>query len=137
MTGTRVTGLVLALVGLLAFAASIGYPAGSQGVPGPSLVPRAVALLLALTGVALAWQRDSAEAVTIAPGRPRAIAWTMGVLVVYVAAWQVVPFVPRTALLLVVFLRLLDVSWRGALVTAVAMSTIVFIVFERLLAVRL
>lgn len=137
MRGTRLTGLVLAGVGLLALAGSVGFPAGSQGVPGPALFPRVVAGLLVACSLWLAWQPDTAVTIDVAPGRPRAIAWTMVLLVMYVALWDVVPFVPRTAVLLLAFLRLLEVSWRPALLTAVLMATAVFVVFERLLAVRL
>ena len=137
MSGTRLTGLVLAAIGLLALTGTVGYPPGAQGVPGPALFPRTVALLLVACSLWLAWQPDSAASLDVPPGRPRAIAWTMVLLVLYVGLWEVVPFVPRTALLLLAFLRLLDVSWRGAVVTAVLMATVVFVVFERLLAVRL
>jgi hypothetical protein len=137
VSGTRRTGLVLAAIGLLALAGTVGYPPGGQGVPGPALFPRTVASLLVACSLWLAWRPDSAGSLDVPPGRPRAIAWTMVLLLVYVASWEVVPFVPRTALFLLAFLRLLDVSWRGAVVTAVLMATVVFVVFERLLAVRL
>ena len=137
MSGTRVVGLVLVGIALLALAGTIGFPAGRQGVPGPALFPRLVAIVLALTGAWLAWSASAPSPIDVPPGRPRAIAWTMVLLVAYVAVWDVVPFVPRTALLLVAFLKLRDVSWRGALLTATVLSTVVFVVFDRLLAVRL
>jgi putative tricarboxylic transport membrane protein len=137
MSGTRLVGLVLAAIGVLAAAGTMGYPAGGQGVPGPALFPRIIAALLVVCGVWLVWRPGAGAPLDVPPGRPRAIAWTMVLLVAYVALWSVVPFVPRTALMLLAFLRLLDVSWRGALLTAALMSVVLFVVFERLLAVRL
>lgn len=137
MSGVRVTGLVLLTLAVAAAAATAGYPVGREGVPGPALFPRAVAALLALCAVALVWQGTLTPPAVAPAGRARAIAWTMVLLVAYVATWEVVPFVPRTLLLLLVFLRLLDVSWRGAVIASVTLSTAIFVVFERLLAVRL
>lgn len=137
MTGQRIVGITLVACGLLALAGTVGYPLGREGVPGPALFPRALAVMLACCGAWLAYQGAATPDLDIPPGRPRVIALTMLLLVVYVALWDIVPFVPRTAVLLLVFLRLLAVSWRGALLTAVLLSGVVFIVFERLLSVRL
>lgn len=137
MSGPRLVGLILLALAAAAVLTTLGYPAGRAGVPGPALFPRLVALALAACAVALVWQPDGAPALDVPPGRPRAIAWTAVLLLVYVATWEVVPFVPRTALFLVAFLRLLAVSWTGALVTALGLSVVTFVVFERLLAVRL
>ena len=137
MSATRVTGVVLVVLAAAAGLASIGFPAGREGVPGPALFPRLVAVTLALCGAALAWGGDAVEAPAPPAGRPRAILWTAVLLLLYVALWDVVPFVPRTAVFLVAFLLLLAVSWTGTLVTALGLSVVVFVVFERLLAVRL
>lgn len=137
MNGTRLVGLALVLAAAAALLATLGYPAGRAGVPGPALFPRLVALALLTSGLWLAWRPGDEARLDIPPGRPRAIAWTAVLLLLYVATWDVVPFVPRTAVLLAAFLRLLAVSWTGTLVTAVALPVVVFVVFERLLAVRL
>lgn len=137
MSGPRIVGLVLLGLAAVAVLATLGYPAGRAGVPGPALFPRLVAVALAGCALALVWQPAGAPALDIPPGRPRAIAWTAVLLLTYVATWEVVPFVPRTALFLVAFLRLLSVSWTGTLVTALGLSIVMFVVFERLLAVRL
>jgi putative tricarboxylic transport membrane protein len=137
MSGVRLIGLMLLALAAAAILASLGYPAGRAGVPGPALFPRLVGAALAACALWLIWRPGIATPLDIPPGRPRAIAMTAVLLVAYAATWDVVPFVPRTALLLVAFLRLLSVGWTGTLVTAVGLSVVTFVVFERLLAVRL
>ena len=136
MTGTRVIALGLGALGLGVGLSTIGYPPGEYGVPGPALFPRAVAIGLVIVAARLAASPD-VDVPPLPPGRARAILWTLAALLLYVAVWDVVPFVPRTALLVVVFLRLLAVSWTATAVTAASLSLVVFFVFERLLAVRL
>ena len=137
MNGTRMTAAALLLLALLAAVGTLGYPGGSQGVPGPALVPRLVALVL---GLAAAWvlaRPGAADSPPPVAGRGVAIGWTLAGLVAYAALWNVVPFVVRTVVFLVLFLRLLDIAWRPAAVTAVALAGAVFVLFEHLLAIRL
>ncbi len=132
------TAVVLGLVALVALLGTVGYPSGEQGVPGPALFPRTVAVALLLCAT---WLMVTAASTPVPdalpPGMGRVIGWTALALVLYVATWDLVPFVPRTALLVLFFLRMLAVSWRAAAVTATVLAGVVFIVFERVLAVRL
>lgn len=137
MNGARVTTAALMAVAIAAGLGTIGYPAGSQGVPGPALLPRLVAVVLLLAGVWLLVRPVSVALPPLPAGRARAIAWTLAGLIGYAALWNVVPFVVRTAVALLLFLRVLDVAWRPAAITAIALAAAVFVVFERLLAVRL
>lgn len=137
MNGARLTAVTLMAVAVAAGLGTVGYPAGSQGVPGPALLPRLLAaVLLVASAWLVAWPPSSAPP-PMTSRRARAIAWTLVGLLVYVALWNVVPFVVRTALALLLFLRVLDVAWRPAVVTALVLAGAVFVVFERLLAVRL
>jgi putative tricarboxylic transport membrane protein len=137
VSGTRVIAIVAGAVGLAAALATLGYPPGQQGVPGPALFPRAVAIALVACAAWLIVSAPPPAPEPLQPGRGRAIGWTAVALVLYAATWEVVPFVPRTALLVVLFLRLLDVSWRASSITAALLAGVVFVVFERMLGVRL
>lgn len=137
MNGARVTAVLLMAVAVAVALGTVGYPAGSQGVPGPALLPRLLAAALLIASAWLVARPPSGAPPPMDPRRARAIAWTVVGLLVYVALWDVVPFVVRTALALLLFLRVLDVAWRPAVVTAAVLAGAVFVVFERLLAVRL
>lgn len=136
MTASRLIAPGLGLLGLLVVLGTLGYPSGEHGVPGPVLFPRAIGIGLLLVAAGLAAAPPAAIA-SLAPGRRQAIVWTMVLLVLYAASWDLVPFVVRTAILVLVFLRVLAVSWKAAAITAVSLSVVVFVVFDRLLAVRL
>ncbi len=137
MNGARMTTVALMVVAIAAGLATLGYPAGSQGVPGPALLPRLVAGVLLLAGAWLVVRPAAAGVPPLPAGRARAIAWTLVGLIAYAALWTIVPFVVRTAVGVLLFLRVLDVAWRPAAITAIALAGAVFVVFERLLAVRL
>lgn len=134
MTGPRTAAAVLAVIGLAVTLATLGYPPGTQGVPGPALVPRVLGIALVIV----------ASLIVRAPGtggpavvrHHLAVPATMMVLVGYVLLWRVVPYGVLTGLLLVVFLRLTGVSWRGAVIAAVLMAGALQALFERGLGVR-
>lgn len=134
MTGPRIVAAVLAVVGGAITLATLGYPAGAHGVPGPALVPRVLGIALVLVA---SW-------IVRAPGsggppvvRHRlAVPLTIAVLVAYALLWRVVPYGVLTGLVLLTFLRLTGVNWRGALVAAVLMAATLQVLFERGLGVR-
>jgi hypothetical protein len=136
MTASRLIAPGLGLIGLLVILGTLGYPSGEYGVPGPALFPRAIGIGLLLVAAGLA-TAPLATIEPLTPGRRQAIVWTMALLALYAASWDLVPFVVRTTVLVLVFLRLLAVSWKAAAITAVSLSVVVFVVFDRLLAVRL
>lgn len=137
MTGARVTAGALMVLAVAAGLGTLGYPGGAQGVPGPALVPRLVAVALLVTAGWLVARPDAPALHPLTARRARAIAVTCVSLLAYVALWDAVPFVVRTAVALLLFLRLLDIAWRPAAIAAAALSVSVFIVFERFLAIRL
>ncbi|MCC6164889.1 MAG: tripartite tricarboxylate transporter TctB family protein [Acidobacteria bacterium] len=134
MAGPRLVAAVLAVFALAILAATIGYPGGSQGVPGPAVVPRLLGVSLLVIGLLLVRSPGS--------GAPRlvrhqvAIAATMAVLVVYVTLWRTVPYGVLTGLALLAFMRLTGLGWRGAIVAAAIMATALQLLFERGLGVR-
>jgi len=134
MSGPRLVAAVLAVFALAILAATIGYPGGSQGVPGPAVVPRLLGVSLLVIGLLLVRSPGS--------GAPRlvrhqvAIAATMAVLVVYVTLWRTVPYGVLTGLALLAFMRLTGLGWRGAIVAAAIMATALQLLFERGLGVR-
>jgi len=134
MTGPRMAAAILAVIGGAITLATLGYPPGAGGVPGPALVPRVLGIALVLVA---SW-------ITRAPGSGGppvvrhhvAVPATMAVLVAYALLWRVMPYGVLTGLVLLTFLRLTGVSWRGALVAAVLMAATLQVLFERGLGVR-
>ncbi len=137
MTGARLTAAVLTVLAALAGLATLGYPGGTQGVPGPALGPRLAAMALLVTAGWLTVRADPPALHPLSRQRARAIAITCASLLAYVALWDAVPFVVRTGVALLLFLRLFEIAWRPAALAAVALAVSVFVVFERVLAIRL
>lgn len=134
MTGPRTAAAVLALIGLAITLVTLTYPPGAQGVPGPALVPRVLGLVL--IAVAVLILRSPGTGGPPVVRHRRAVPVTMALLVAYALLWHVVPYGVLTAAVLLVFLRLTGVSWRGAVIAAVAMAVTLQALFQRGLGVR-
>ena len=134
MSGPRIVALVLAAIAVAILAASVSWPGGSQGVPGPALVPRVLGVGLLL--VALLIVRTPGHGAPAPVRNQVAVPVTMGLLAVYAVLWHVVPYGVLTAGVLIAYLRTAGLSWRGALVAAVVMATALAVLFERGLGVR-
>lgn len=134
MIGPRVAAAVLAVLGLTVTLVTLGYPPGAQGVPGPALVPRLLGIALVVVA-SLIVRAPGSGGPPIVRNR-RAVPLTMALLVAYGLLWRVVPYGVLTGLLLLVFLRVTGVSWRGAVIAAVTMAGTLQILFQRGLGVR-
>lgn len=134
MTGPRTAAAVLAVLGLGVTLATLAYPPGAQGVPGPALVPRLLGIALVVVAVLIVRAPGSGGPPIVR--HRQAVSGTMALLVAYGLLWRVVPYGVLTGLLLLVFLRLTGVSWRGAAVAAAAMAGTLQLLFERGLGVR-
>ena len=134
MIGPRAAGAVLAVLGLAVTLVTLGYPPGAQGVPGPALVPRLLGIALVVVA-SLIVRYPGAGGPPIVRNR-LAVPVTMALLVAYGLLWRVVPYGVLTGLLLLAFLRLTGVSWRGAVIAAVAMAGTLQLLFQRGLGVR-
>jgi hypothetical protein len=110
------------------------YPPGAQGVPGPALVPRVLGLALLVVSVVLL----RSPGPTAAPffRHHRIVPITMALLAAYALLWRVVPYGVLTGIVLLAFLRLTGLRWRGAIVAAAVMATTLQLLFERGLGVR-
>ncbi|AMY11751.1 Tripartite tricarboxylate transporter TctB family protein [Luteitalea pratensis] len=136
MSGPRVVSIVLAVLGLAIVAATMPWPPGSQGVPGPAVVPRVLGVALVIVS-ALIYRAPG----TSAPAwvrYHRAVPATMGLLAAYALFWRVVPHGHGvlTGVVLIAFLRITGLPWRAAGVAAVLMATVLQVLFERGLGVR-
>lgn len=134
MSGPRVVALTLGAMALAVLATTWGFPPGQQGVPGPALVPRVLGALLLLVAAGLMWAPGTGAPRIVR--HHRAIPAAMALLVAYGLLWRVVPYGVLTAFVLVAFLRLTGLGWRGALIAAAAMATTLQVLFERGLGVR-
>jgi hypothetical protein len=134
MIGPRAAAAVLAVLGLGVTLATLAYPPGSQGVPGPALVPRLLGIALVVVASLIVRSPGSGGPPIIR--NRRAVSATMALLVAYGLLWRVVPYGVLTGLLLLVFLRLTGVLWRGVSIAAVAMAGTLQFLFQRGLGVR-
>lgn len=134
MSGPRVVALVLAAVALAVLATTWGFPPGRQGVPGPALVPRVLGAALLIVAAGLLWAPGSGAPRLVR--HHRAIAAAMALLVAYGLLFRVVPYGVLTAFVLLAFLRITGLGWRGAVIAAAAMATTLQLLFERGLGVR-
>ena len=134
MSGPRVVAVVLGVLALAILASTLGFPPGSQGVPGPGLVPRILGAALLLVAGGLLW--------ALGTGAPRVVRHhreipaAMALLVAYAFLWRIVPYGVLTAFVLLGFFRLTGVGWRGAIIAAALMATTLQLLFERGLGVR-
>ena len=136
MSGPRAVSVVLVGLGMAVGAATLSWPPGTQGVPGPALVPRILAAALVIVGL-LIYRVPG----TGAPPWVRhhvAVPATMGLLAAYALLWRAIPHGHGglTGAVLIAFLRLTGLPWRSSLVAGVLMATVLQLLFERGLGVR-
>jgi hypothetical protein len=60
----------------------------------------------------------------------------MALLAVYALLWRLVPYGVLTGVVLLAFLRVTGLTWRGAAIAAALMATTLQLLFERGLGVR-
>jgi hypothetical protein len=134
-------GLAFALLGVLLAVAGTRLPPGIAGVPGPGVFPMAIGAILVALGLALAWTRTPAGATYWERGwraaPTRQVAAILVLLAVYVALWDVVPFIWRTPALLVGIYLVVGEPWLRSLAVAVVTTAALAGVFAGLLRVRL
>ena len=136
MSGPRLVSAALALLGVAILVATVPWPPGSQGVPGPALVPRLLAVALIL--VSLLIYRAPGTSAPAWVRHHRAVPATMALLAGYALFWRVIPngHGVLTGIVLLAFLRITGLSWRPAGVASVLMATVLQLLFERGLGVR-
>ena len=134
MSGPRIVAAVLGVVAIAILAAAWRFPPGSQGVPGPAVVPAWLGAALLVTAGALLYSPGVGAPSPVR--HHRAIPATMALLAAYALLWRVVPYGVLTAVVLVAFLKITGLGWRGAVITAALMATTLQVLFERGLGVR-
>jgi hypothetical protein len=134
MSGPRVVALVLGMLAVAVLASTLGFPPGRQGVPGPGLVPRLLGAALLLVAAGLVWAPGSGAPRVVR--HHREIPAAMALLGAYAFLWRVVPYGVLTGIVLLAFLRLTGLGWRGAAIAAALMATTLQLLFERGLGVR-
>jgi hypothetical protein len=134
MTGPRIVAAVLGVIALAILATTWGFPPGSQRVPGPAVVPQLLGAALVVVAAALLRAPGSGAPPLVR--HHRAIPAAMALLAAYALLWRVVPYGVLTGLVLVAFLRITGLGWRGAVIAAALMATTLQVLFERGLGVR-
>jgi len=136
MSGPRLVSAVLAVLGVAIVVSTIPWPPGSQGVPGPALVPRLLAAGLIVVS-ALIYRAPGTSAPAWVRNH-RAVPITMALLAMYALLWRAIPHGHGvlTGVVLLAFLRITGLQWRSAGIAAVLMATVLQLLFERGLGVR-
>lgn len=134
MTGPRIVACVLGAMALAILATTWTFPPGSQGVPGPGLVPRLLGVALLALSAVLLWAPGTGAPALVR--HHRAIPAAMALLAAYALLWRALPYGVLTGVVLLTFFRLTGLAWRGALIAAVLMATTLQLLFERGLGVR-
>lgn len=134
MSGPRIVAAALGALALAIVATTWRFPAGSQGVPGPAVVPQLLGLALLVVSASLLWAPGTGAPALVR--NQRAIPLAMALLAVYALLWRVVPYGVLTGVVLLGFLRLTGLGWRGAVIAATLMATTLQVLFERGLGVR-
>lgn len=134
MSGPRVVAAVLGALALAIVATTWRFPAGSQGVPGPAVVPQLLGLALLGVSAWLLWAPGTGAPALVR--NQRVIPLAMALLAGYALLWRVVPYGVLTGVVLLAFLRLTGLGWRGAVIAATLMATTLQVLFERGLGVR-
>jgi len=136
------TSAALTLVGLALMLDAWTFPRGVRGVPGPAFFPLAIGgSIVALSAIVGAhawrapivayWDRTGREPIL------RRMLLLMALLLSYVALWNVVPFLWRTPILLILIYRLFRESWTRAVLLAAALTVALYALFEGVLSIQL
>lgn len=139
----RGVGLVLALLALLVLFSARQFPDVPGQKVGAGFLPLLVGIGLLACGLALMWRSWRAAVAPVAPDAQRAAEQIRPALVVVAAmvlyglAADRLGFLLVAPVVLVMVFRALQVSWRVALLAALAGTLAVFLVFYKLLRVPL
>jgi putative tricarboxylic transport membrane protein len=137
----RASSLVLVVFALVAVNEARKLRLGSLSSPGPGFVPLCLAVALALVGLLLLWRalrEPESPAPPAAPGARWKSVVSLAALVAYTFALEPLGFVLATAALLFFFFRVLDGQrWWVALAGSIAVSMLSYLIFARVLHVRL
>ena len=129
-TNLAVSALFLALGGYLIFSAT-RFPPGMGRLPGPGFFPGVVgAVIAALAAVLLLAALRGKQAPEVCFENGKTLAAAIALLLAYLLLWGGVNFVLRTAVLLVLFLRLAGERWRSALVVSLTLTIAVVLAFQ-------
>ncbi len=126
------------VLGLGVLVSSFGFPAGMGRLPGPGFFPAVIGAAISCFALALLWsafQKPAGGSASI--GGRKTLAITIGLLMVYLALWGVVPFPIRTLAFVAVFLRLVGETWLRSVMVAAVLTTAVVLAFQYGLRVSL
>ena len=136
--GEAVIGLLLAALGVSAALIARNYPSGSDGVPGSTLYPLALGVLLAITGLGLAVsanRSDTTERVDLF--EPHALIF-IALIGAYAFFFETAGFLVASPLFLFAsFVFVGHVPWLRAAIIAALTTAVMWGVFVKALGVSL
>lgn len=110
---------------------SYALPAGLARVPGPGFFPRAIGGVIILLSLGWLWQaRPSRRTSRPEAGDLRTVLLVVGLLFLYLVLWGEGPFTVRTALFLLLLLRLLGQPWKAGVALSLTLTAAVVLAFQ-------
>jgi hypothetical protein len=110
-------------LGLFVFIEASRLPAGLGLMPGPGFFPQLVSVLMMILAASVAAPAVFGTSVSPVTIQNKVTVWSILLLVfAYIALWGTGGFAVRTAVFLVILLKVLGERWVSAIVVAVAIS---------------
>jgi putative tricarboxylic transport membrane protein len=138
--GNLIVSIIFASIAVAVILLSRTLPESRHGVPGPAIWPILIAMLTLVAAIALAIQMrttkgDGGSLNLVLPDSLR-VYLSFGVLVVYLAGMYWIGFAVSTFLMLYIFISWFgSFRWQSRLLSAVAITAVVYGVFHYLLKV--
>ena len=131
-------GMVL---GLALIVSSRAFPPGVGALPGPGFFPLILGFLIAvfagMIAVGARSRRSNAVANPIQTYSWKLPSLALLAVTAYVAAWEAVPFLVRTPVLVLALMKAAGASWRNSLIAALLISGFLYLAFQLGLRVTL
>jgi len=126
-----VLGASFLALGMGLVASSYALPSGLGRLPGPGFFPRVIGGVMVLLSLGLLGQaRRATEPLRQGAGDLRTVLLVLGLLALYLLGWGIGPFAVRTALFLLLLLRLLGQPWRTGVTLSLSLTAVVILAFR-------
>ena len=139
-----VAGLIFIALGIFIFTQTVSYPSLEKGHPGPGLFPNLLAILFIAFGGVLAFKArkptslpEGGPEIPAAPKRIFNAFFVLAIIVIFVAAVNIVGFLITSAVLLFVLMKRLGVTILKSAIAGLVITLFINLMFSKILRVPL
>lgn len=126
-----VLGASFLALGMGLVASAYALPSGLGRLPGPGFFPRVIGGVMVLLSLGVLGQaRRATKPLRQGAGDLRTVLLVLGLLALYLLGWGIGPFAVRTALFLLLLLRLLGQPWRTGVTLSLSLTAVVILAFR-------